>query len=458
MGVTQEQATGLSAERYVWPDSRERLFVAATSRALRGADCHDLAGAPVLARTGVLPAPLSRLVVGRAAARATVPARHLCELDPESVAEWIVGHYRRDDYPAVVIGSPHGGAVHLAVALGAPWLPAAFEVVAEWPDAGANNCAGALAHGIATAQPLLDRHTPVTLRQIHDPVSRPAQTSAGITVQVRWQQAPYPYLEFLSTRLAPDAPLLVVRDTTTWPVINVGDRYSFQLGGPESGMSPSGFYREQPALWRVAERRGRTRHGPTHVTAYCERGVEPGLVENLQACVPRPMRRIIYNRPEVFSGGVADLYRSWLRRAGKSGNRLVVESGRLLDPWQVVRAGLVPYWCPNPLRETASAVEWWLAGGQPFTSIDVLLDPPGSGWAELAPLEQWRSAATFATRRGMLDPAGVRSYPTGWLPTRHATAMLRQAPYDLPAPQPLDVTTALEHLGATSPAAGMLVC
>lgn len=458
MGVTPEQVTGLSPERYVWPDSRERLFVAATARALRGEDCHDLGGAPVLARTGMLPAPLNRLVVGRAAARATVPARQVRHLDPDHVAEWIVAHYHRRDYPAVVLGSPHGGAVHLATALGAPWLPAAFEVVVEWPDASADNCAGALSHGITAAQPLLDRYQAVTVRQIHDPVSRPARTSAGITVQVRWQHAPDAYLEFLTTQLAPHAPVLVVRDTTTWPVVNVNDRYSFQLGGPESGLSPSGFYREQPALWRVAERRGRAPNGPTHVTAYSERGVEPGLVESLQTVTSRSLRRIIYNRPEVFSGGVADLYRVWLRQASKSGNRLVIESGRLLDPWQVVRAGLVPYWCPNPLRESASAVEWWLAGAQPFSSIDVMIDPPGCGSAELAPLEQWRSVAAFATRRGMLDPAGMRSYPTGWLPPKHATGVLRQAPYDLPTPQPLDTATALVHLGAASPAAGMLVC
>jgi len=42
--------------------------------------------------------------------------------DPEAVAGWLTDHYLDEGYPALVLGSPHGAAVHLAAAMGAPWL------------------------------------------------------------------------------------------------------------------------------------------------------------------------------------------------------------------------------------------------------------------------------------------------------------------------------------------------
>jgi hypothetical protein len=37
----------------------------------------------------------------------------------------------------------------------------------------------------------------------------------------------------------------------------------------------------------------------------------------------------------------------------------------------------VPYWCPRPLFGDVEAMEYWLAGSEPYRSIDLLLDPPG---------------------------------------------------------------------------------
>ena len=41
----------------------------------------------------------------------------LSVVDANEVASWIVAQYSGQAYPAVVIGSPHGSAAHLAVAL-----------------------------------------------------------------------------------------------------------------------------------------------------------------------------------------------------------------------------------------------------------------------------------------------------------------------------------------------------
>lgn len=53
----------------------------------------------------------------------SIPARKLPGADMNRVAEWAKDLYPERPYPAVVIGSSSGAAVHLWAALGIPWLP-----------------------------------------------------------------------------------------------------------------------------------------------------------------------------------------------------------------------------------------------------------------------------------------------------------------------------------------------
>jgi hypothetical protein len=56
----------------------------------------------------------------------------------------------------------------------------------------------------------------------------------------------------------------------------------------------------------------------------------------------------------------------------------------------------------------------WLAGSEPFSSVDVLPDPPGMQSPGLAGLPQWLAVASFGRRRARPD-RGPR------LPGRHGT-------------------------------------
>lgn len=170
------------------------------------------------------------------------------------------------------------------------------------------------------------------------------------------------------------------------------------------------------------------------------------------------LHRVLFAEPEALSAATADVYRGWLRAAGKSGDRCVVECGRLLDPWQVIRAGLVPYWCENATSRRVAGAEWWLAGSTPFSSVDVLPEPPGMRSPALAGLPQWLAVASFGRRRRALDRIAARGYPVTSVPTRHATEVLRGQPYDLPAPARLGVQDALAGLRAAGTAHGLLVC
>ncbi|MGI5240811.1 hypothetical protein [Dactylosporangium sp. CA-139066] len=193
-------------------------------------------------------------------------------------------------------------------------------------------------------------------------------------------------------------------------------------------------------------------HGPRQV----DRGTARALFD---ACRRRRLtaREVLYSSAAALSAAVADLYRHWLRADGRTGNRLVVECGRLVDPWNVLRAGLVPYWCREPTWDTVQELCWWLAGSEPFTAIEAFPEPPGAHRPSTAPLDSWRAAAAFATRRGVVDGRCTRRYPTGTVPPGHATKVLARQPYDLPLLAPLRPDDALGRLAGPDTAPGLLV-
>ncbi|MFE9656897.1 hypothetical protein [Micromonospora sp. NPDC006431] len=457
--------SGLSGDRIVAAGSTARVLVAATARALRGDDCADLGHPTPFSRFAGAPEPVRRAAAARAAGRVALAPAQVAEVDAERVAGWIVDQYPAGRWPGVVLGSPHGAAVHLAVALGVPWLPAGFELTVHWTRGAVDRPQAALDHGAALAGRLLAANPDVHVRQVHCPASRGASAGATVALAVRWRALPRAYARFLADRLEPAAPVLLLHDARTWPVLDEGAGHSFQVGSPASGLDPVDFHPDAHALRQVLRSAGgdSSHWAPPDVScpaAYAENGVESGFEHNAREWTGRhghPLHRGLVPQPDALSAATADLYRRWLRRAGKTGDRLVVECGRLLDPWQVVRAGLVPYWCENATRRRVQGAEWWLAGSEAFSSVDVLPEPPGVRSPALAGLPQWLAVAGFGRRRRALDRASARGYPVTSVPTRRATEVLRNQPYDLPTPPPLRMAEALAALRDAGAHQGLLV-
>ncbi|MEU1606332.1 hypothetical protein [Micromonospora matsumotoense] len=459
------QGAGLAGDRVVAVGSTARLLVAAAARALRGVDCADLGHPTPLSRFTPAPEPVRRVAAARAAGRVALTAAQAGDVDGERVARWIVDQYPRERYPALVLGSPHAAAVHLAVALGVPWLPAGFEMSAHWTHGAVDRPGAALDQGAAFAARVLAGNPDLHVRQVHCPASRGALAGVTISLVARWRALPVAYTRFLADRLTPRAVLLLVGDERRWPVSDSGQGHSFQLGSPASGLAPVDFHPDSPVLRQVLRAAGGTGRGwePPPVTAArepAEHGVEPGFTRALghwAGTRGHELRQVRTPHPGALSAATADLYRRWLRRAGKSGDRLVVECGRLFDPWQVVRAGLVPYWCENATRRSVEEVEWWLAGSEPFSSVDVLPESPGMRSPALAGLPQWLAVAAFGRRRRALDRTAARGYPVASVATRRATEVLRGQPYDLPTPPPLSVDDALAGLRDAGAPLGLAV-
>ncbi len=423
-------------------DSLGYALLQVAARAIRRLPVGDLTRVPVMGRHGPTPQPARNDAVASDAWTDALPADALDALDPEDVAEWIAGHYPYLDHPAVVFGSPHGAAVHLAAALGAPWLPAGFTVAVRWPGGRAGDWAGASRYGSAVVAGLLANHPEVAVRQVHDPIGAGSRVASTVTFEIRWRVVPAAYRRLLGSR-----PSLLVRDVRPWPVLRLGDRFTFQIGRPAHGWGFARYDLDDPDFrahltWLGED--GWERPDWNRSVAQAETAVDPGIVADLRR--GGRLQQLLYARADALSGGVADLYRTWLRA---DGDDCVVECDRLLDPWRVLAAGRTPYWCESASAASVRAVEMWMAGSRPFDAVTVLPQPPGTPCAAHADLAGWRSVARFGRCRGDVSRQAAVRYPGLPLATAHA-ATIGPAVRPGPAPMPLDLIVVALRRPATA--------
>jgi hypothetical protein len=361
-----------------------------------------------------------------------------------------------------VLGSPHGAAVQLAAVCGAAWLPTSFTVTAPWPGGSAGNWIAAMAWGTRLAERILAGNPAITVRQVHDPILRGSLCGATVSLQFRWRTLPEAYRQFLRSRLAPGGASLMVRDLRTWPVLDGPTGYGFQIGSPTSGWTSGDYSTARYGfheLLRSIDADDWPEPGFEFSPKYAETGGEPSIEPELRQIATvtgSTGHRVLYRDPHSFSGAVADLHRAWLRPSA-SGRHAVVGSSRMIDPWQAVDRGMVPYWCESSSRSAADAAELWFAGSRPFDSISVLPDPPGTEHDDTATLAHWRAIAAFGRRHGEVDALVAGRYPLLPPAAGQATRHLRNAAAAPVLPEPLPVDEAMRGLADAGVTMGLLV-
>ncbi|MEV4639907.1 hypothetical protein AB0J80_21425 [Actinoplanes sp. NPDC049548] len=456
----QAPASAASAERVFCPDSTGRGLLEAAVRAVQGRGCRDLDRIPLLGRRPGLRARERTSALLRDAYVEATPIDEVFRLDASAVAAWITGRYPQRTYPGVLLGSVHGAVAHLAAVLDVPWLPSGFTVSVPWLGGRVGDGEGALDWGAFVAERILAGNPDVTVRQVHDPMQRGALCGSTLTLHVRWTRLPEAYREFLATHLAPGGIALALRDLRNWPVLELAPRHSFQIGSPVSGRPADDYTMDNPSFRRLLAGLSENQWsvppdpGPSR---YAELTGEPGFDQDLRRC-GSPAHRVLYPSPSVLSAFTADLHRQWWGTEGRAADRCVVETGSFIDPWHVLSAGLVPYWCESAAQRAVDAAGWWLAGSEAFDEVAVLPQPPGVRSETYATAPLWRSLAAFAGTRPHVDKLAMTRYPM--LPmaaARASSALATMSPAD-PAPPPrMPVAGVLAALRSSGPGAGLLV-
>lgn len=394
----------------------------ALARFLHGKDFPGLGMSPLLRSL----APLVNRVPERARERVyawsgfaeAVPAGRLGAVRAERISEWVVGEYPDRPYPAIAVGSSNGAAVHLCAALGIPWLPQTFLVPVRHPGIDRDDPEAALRWGRGPGRELLRANPALRLHHMHDANQDRLMISRMAYFRVKRLALGAAYEAFVRGTLVAGGTIIVVDCRRSWPVTRVGDRHIFQHGAVGGASADEYLYGgERVERFLAAEGSARRRWKPPEPDGEApeaEWGFEPALLDDLLELARGSafrLCRLVFEEPEDLSALVAELHRAWYRERGLAGDRLVVDSFILLDPWWTLRTGSVPYWATFGVEPSASALERYLDGVEPYAELYAMLFSHGVESIGLAGIERWRAVLERGHRRVGFLGVDTDAYP-----------------------------------------------
>jgi hypothetical protein len=412
---------------------------AALAAALRGERFANLGSGPVAALSvrvaGRLPWRLLRGIYTRVGASEGIDPARLGDVDLAALAARLADAYPQRPYPAVLVGSSNGALAHLAAALQIPWLPGTVLVpVARRGDP--QRPVDALRFGERVAPPLLARNPDVVLHHMHDQVQDELMVARMTYFRAKWRELPPAYARFLGARLAPGAPVVLVEDRSTWPVVTVAERHVFQVGA-QGGLDPEAYLGRPHTPRADAE------------AAEAEWGAEAGLGSCVAAwCAANghPLLRLSYQGPQAPAHAVAAVLRRWYTRRGEAADRLLVPSFVLTDPWTAIATGTVPFWTFFSVQTAVRALEAHLEASDPYRGVDVLLFQHGVDSPGIATPGEWLDVVRRHGARGRLLALDARRFPHDIATLGRYGAALASLPPARHPWSPLDVGAALADL------------
>jgi hypothetical protein len=260
--------TELASDRVIASFDSATVLRAANVAALKGQTfpylgASRLAGAAV--RVGAqLPWPVLRRLYAQIGASEGVRPDQLGRVDLRAVARLLTKDYPCRGYPAVMIGSTNGAILHLAAAMQVPWLPGTVLLPVK-RTGDPQRPVDAMRFGRSVADELLDRNQEVVLHHMHDQVQDQLMVARMTYFRIKWRRLPEPYNEFLGAALPPGAPVILVEDESSWPVVRLGERHVFQAGA-QGGLDPKG-YLHKPHTPPLNDRRPKRNGVPIRASA-----------------------------------------------------------------------------------------------------------------------------------------------------------------------------------------------
>jgi hypothetical protein len=348
----------------------------------------------------------------------TVPVRNLHKIDAEKLSGWAAAHYPRRRYPAIMVGSSNGAAVHLCSALGIPWLPQSFLIPVSRTGIEPDEPKQETAWSRKPARMLLDANPDVQLHNMLDPVQDLLMSRVLSYFRIKRLRLGLEYERFLEERLEPGGTIFVIECDLSWPTTKIGERHYFQfgaLGGARTDEFFHGGKRVEEYLSRYhSYRKQWDPPEPDGESPEAEWGFAPQLREDVERFARKKgftVRRIVFNRPEQMSPLVADLYQWWHKSRGLPANRLLVESFLLVEPFWTMRVGAVPFWTVFPTEPYDALVEKYIRSNGGIDDIGIMLFSHGVDSIGLVPIERWKELLKLARKNGVFVGVDEQAFP-----------------------------------------------
>jgi hypothetical protein len=399
-----------------------------------------------------LPEPAVQAIYRRSGWADAITAGQLGQVRSDRLADWVVRHYPRRRYPVVFIGSSNGAVVHLAAALGAPWLPQTLLLAVRNGGLDPDDPAADMRAMAPAGRALTEANPGLALHHMHDPVQDRLMIARMTYFRVKFLRLPQPYRAFLASCLAPGGIVVLVDCTVTWPTTTVGDRHVFQFGAL-GGATEREFGEGSPRVARFLRQQGsdRDRWQPP-ATDGSSPEAEWGFAEPLAADVAATaadlgltVDRLRFGQPEDVSPLIAGLFRDWYARHGRPSGRLLVSSFLLMDPVLAMRTGSVPYWALFGTRPSLDRLAGYLSDTAQYDDIRLTIFPHGTESVGLPGIGEWQAVLGHARRHGQLVAVEPSRYPRHFRALTGFHRELSRLPR-VPAPPPLSWDTARHHL------------
>ncbi|MCG5075128.1 hypothetical protein [Paraburkholderia tagetis] len=363
-------------------------------------------------------------------------------LDIERIAGWITGLYPREPASCAFVGSSNGAMIHLAAALGAPWLPQTFLCPVRAPFSDPDDVEHSFSASRRIVDAMLAADGRIAVHQMHDPNQDRLMLHSIRYFRVKHRRLPLAYREFLLGNLERGATLYVVDCTRDWPVTRTSDRSYFQFGatgGATEDEYLQGGERVRALLQRDGSARTRWEPPPADMRVpEAEWGFDAALYAELERLAAGMDWRIVtirFREPEALSFAAAQVYRRWYEDAGIESRHLLVDSFLLMDPLTTLRLHAVPFWLLFGVEPSAAALQRFLEDEPAFDEIDMMLFSHGVQSIGLAPISRWRALLERAATTGRFAGVDPARYPRDFATfVRFGQALAQLGPQTQPPP------------------------
>lgn len=414
---------------------------------------------PFMRGINLVPRALRQQFIAWGPLPASVPPSKLIDFDADVLASEFVAQLPAREYPAIILGSANGAGVHLAAALGVPWLPQTAMVPVRTRGADRDDPRPAMA---MLAEPLeqFTRHNPDVLAvHQHDPCHDRLPIQHVAYVRFKWLTLPAPYRRYIDQALAPGGGIIVFDCAHRRPMTQIGERHWFQFGGLDSATIDEYFHggrRVEMFLKRHNPDPDRQRWEPPEPDGdqpEAEWGFHPALNGAIRQLATEKQARVAilrYSHPQDPSAFVAELYRWWYTSRGRESNRLLVDQFLLADPWLTLRTGSAPYWTLFGTRPARDRLLRYLRNAGPWPDIRLTLFSHGIDAIGDASGQEWAAAFDYARGSGSFVGVNPRYYPVDLRTPAGFHHDLKRLVDNQPLPAPLTLAE-LDEFGAEWP-------
>lgn len=368
--------------------------------------------------TNALPWSLQRRLYVMSSAKGAVDYQKLNKIRAEDFSEWVCKLYPKRKYPAIFIGSSSGPAMHLAAAMGVPWLPQTFLIPVKTPGLSPDQPIQRMEWAQPWAKQLLANNPDLQLHHMMDPVQDRPMLGTASYFRVKRLYLGQAYKQFISDHLEKDGTIILVECQKSWPATRVDDRHYFQFGGL-GGLTIEEYFKGSERVKEFLKQAGSPYEKwdapqPDAEQPESEWGFVPSLAEDAAGLARdrgNQVQRIVFDEPEDLSPFVADLYRWWYGQRGLPSNKLLAEMFFLTEPYWALRTGAVPFWLAFNAQASANRLKQYLQETKPFDEIYLLPFSNGVDGIGFASEKELKSILALARQKGEFLGATPGKYP-----------------------------------------------